>query len=74
MLELTEAESAPWTAVEATSRWWARKKVFETIISGLETRLGRQAPPREDYDEVAEREAGLRAAMDSLDPGTAVSQ
>jgi len=31
MLELTESEFAPWTIVEATSKWYARKKIFETI-------------------------------------------
>ena len=33
MLELTESEYAPWTIVEATSKWYARQKVFETIIA-----------------------------------------
>ena len=46
MLELTECEYAPWTIVEATSRWWARKKMLETVIDALEHRLGRAAPPR----------------------------
>ena len=40
MLELTESEYAPWTIVEATSKWHARKKVFETIITAMEKRLG----------------------------------
>lgn len=39
MLERTESEWAPWTIVEATDRWWARKKVFDTVIANLETRL-----------------------------------
>ena len=47
MLELTESEYAPWTIVEATSKWYARKKVFETIISAMEKRLGAKAPPRD---------------------------
>ena len=46
MLELTESEYAPWTIVEATSKWHARKKVFETIIAAMEKRLGANAPPR----------------------------
>ena len=46
MLELTESEYAPWTIVEATSKWYARKKVFETIIAAMEKRLGANAPPR----------------------------
>ena len=40
MLELTESEFAPWTIVEATSKWYARKKIFETIVSVMEKRLG----------------------------------
>ncbi len=40
MLELTETEWAPWTIVEATDRRHARAKVFATIISALERRLG----------------------------------
>ena len=44
MLELTESEYAPWTIVEAKSKWHARRKVFETIIATLEKRLGRQGP------------------------------
>lgn len=39
MLERTETEWGPWTIVEATSRWWARVKIFNTIINALTTRL-----------------------------------
>ena len=67
MLELTETEYAPWAIVEGTSRWWARKRVFETIIRSLERRLGPSAPPPGASEEAAMREADLRAAMDSLD-------
>ena len=42
MLELTESEYAPWTIVEATSKSYTRKKVFETIISAVEKTPGRQ--------------------------------
>ena len=70
MLELTEAEYARWTIVEATSRWWARKKIFATIIGALEQRLGRAAPPYDSAEDIAEREADLRAAMESLDTST----
>ncbi len=45
MLELTEGEFAPWTIVEAASRWHARVKVFQTIIRALEEALGDKAPP-----------------------------
>ena len=40
MLELTESEFAPWTIVEATSKWFARKRIFDTIVAALEKRLG----------------------------------
>ena len=45
MLEWTDSEYGPWTAVEATSRWFARRKICETVIRVLETRLGKSAPP-----------------------------
>ncbi|MBE0659158.1 MAG: hypothetical protein IH602_15795 [Bryobacteraceae bacterium] len=45
MLEMTESSFAPWTIIEATSKWWARKKVFEVAISALEYALGDKAPP-----------------------------
>lgn len=68
MFELTESEYAPWTIVEATSKWYARKKVFDTIINAMETRLGATAPPRTEAAE-AMRDADLRAAMESLSAG-----
>jgi polyphosphate kinase 2 (PPK2 family) len=45
MLEMTESGFAPWTIVEATSKYYARKKVFETTIQALEHALGDKAPP-----------------------------
>jgi polyphosphate kinase 2 (PPK2 family) len=66
MLERTESEFAPWTIVEATSKWHARKKIFETVIAALEKRLGRSAPARAEIPEVAARDAELRAAMESF--------
>jgi polyphosphate kinase 2 (PPK2 family) len=69
MLELTESEFAPWTIVEATSKWHARQKVFETIIAGMEARLGADAPPRREPSNSVLKDADLRAAMDSLGEG-----
>jgi polyphosphate kinase 2 (PPK2 family) len=66
MLEQTESEFAPWTIVEATSKWYGRKKVFETIVAALETRLGPNAPPRVETPERAAKDAELREAADSL--------
>jgi polyphosphate kinase 2 (PPK2 family) len=68
MLELTESEYAPWTIVEATSKWYARQKVFETIIAGMEMRLGANAPPR-TAAEGSSKDADLREAMESLSKG-----
>ena len=66
MLELTESEFAPWTIVEATSKWHTRRKVFETIISALEKRLGDKVPSPSASQADAKRDAELRAAMESL--------
>ena len=66
MLELTESEFAPWTIVEATSKWHARRKVFDTIIAAMEKRLGANAPPMAAAKDATLKDADLRAAMDSL--------
>lgn len=51
MFARTESEYGPWTIVEATARWYARRKIFETVIRALEMRLGAKAPPaRPDRD------------------------
>ncbi len=68
-LELTESEFAPWTIVEATSKWYARRKVFETIIGAMEKRLGADAPPRSELPSATLKDADLRAAMESLSKG-----
>lgn len=50
MFERTDSEFAPWTIVEATSRWYARRKIFQTTIAALEKRLGTKAPPLRESD------------------------
>jgi polyphosphate kinase 2 (PPK2 family) len=65
MLALTSSAFAPWTIVEATSKWHARRKVFESIISALEVRLGDKAPPIVK----ATDDADLRAAMEVAGAG-----
>jgi len=45
MLERTETEWAPWTIVEATDRYWARAKIFETITHRLEEALQKRGKP-----------------------------
>jgi polyphosphate kinase 2 (PPK2 family) len=72
VLELTDSDASPWTIVEATSRWYARIKVFETIIAALEARMGGAAPPPSQDDEDARKDADLRSAMSTLEPEEAV--
>ena len=67
MLELTESEFAPWIIVEATSKWYARRKIFETLIAAMEHRLGTNAPPRIAVPRDAAKDAELRAAMESFE-------
>jgi len=66
MLELTDSEFAPWTIVEAASKWHTRRKVFETIISSLRKRLGDKAPDHTASSAELSKDAELRAAMESL--------
>jgi len=66
MLELTESEYAPWTIVEATSKWFARRRIFETIVAAMEKGLGPNAPPRTEIPAAVARDAELREAMESL--------
>ncbi len=56
MFERTEAEWAPWTIVEATDRWFARRKIFDTLIRALEERLGDKAPPYRKMKAAARRQ------------------
>lgn len=67
MLEITDTEYGPWTIVEATSKWHARRKVFDTMIAAIESRLGSSAPPRNET--VEENDVELREAMDALSAG-----
>jgi polyphosphate kinase 2 (PPK2 family) len=73
MLEQTDTEWGPWTIVEATDRWYPRKKVLETIIARLEDRLGPDAPPvePEDWqpDEDDAIDADVRQAMAEAESG-----
>jgi polyphosphate kinase 2 (PPK2 family) len=69
MLELTDSEYGPWTIVEATSRWYARKKIFDTLIRALETRLGDAAPAR--LTAAGKRDSQLRQAMDAAETAVA---
>jgi len=69
MFEQTETESGPWTVVEATSKWYARRKVFETMISALEHRLGKLAPPERKGKKQDKDDAELREAMAAAEKG-----
>ena len=66
MLALTDTEYGPWTIVEATSKWYARRKLFDTIIAAMEKRLGANAPPRSTSAADASKDADLREVMESL--------
>jgi polyphosphate kinase 2 (PPK2 family) len=66
MLELTDSEFAPWTIVEATSKWHTRRRIFETIIATLQKRLGDKAPLPEASHTDASKDAQLREAMETL--------
>jgi polyphosphate kinase 2 (PPK2 family) len=52
MLERTDTEWGVWTTVEATNKRYTQIKVYETIVEGLEKRLGtryvREASPEEE--------------------------
>jgi hypothetical protein len=66
MLERTETEWGPWTIVEATNRWWARVKIFNTIIDALSARLDAigkmtEVLTGEDDDHVEEVELAAEA-------------
>jgi AMP-polyphosphate phosphotransferase len=67
MLEMTDSDYAPWTIVEATSKWHTRRRVFETIIATLEKRLGANAPSRAAASTDRSKDTQLRQAMESLD-------
>ncbi len=69
MLEMTDSNFAPWTIVEATSRWHARRKVFETVIRALETKLGDARLPRAAPAGARRRDADLRKAMTAATGG-----
>jgi polyphosphate kinase 2 (PPK2 family) len=76
VLERTETEWGPWTIVEATSRWWARVKVFSTIINALdeglkEAGVAAEALEGEDEDfvEEVELEAESETELDEPEEG-----
>ena len=67
MLEMTDSDYAPWTIVEATSKWHTRRRVFETITATLENRLGEKAPAHPATAKNRSKDAQLRQVMESLD-------
>jgi polyphosphate kinase 2 (PPK2 family) len=69
MLEQTDTEYAPWTIVEATSKWYARQKIFDTVIAALEKRLGPDAPAESASAKPGSADADLRAAMEAAGEG-----
>ncbi|HEU0139956.1 MAG TPA: polyphosphate kinase 2 family protein [Bryobacteraceae bacterium] len=69
MIATTDSEYAPWTIVEATCWWYARSKVFKTLIAALEARLGAAAPATRADTSGADNE--LREAMERAETATA---
>lgn len=67
MLARTESEWAPWTIVEATDRWFARKKIFDTLIAALARRLGPLAPGMETSPEAERRDQAVRQAVEEAE-------
>ena len=59
--ERTESEWGPWTIVEATEKHFTWAKIFRTVVSSLEERLGwppLELPPEEEAEET-DLEAGI---------------
>jgi polyphosphate kinase 2 (PPK2 family) len=69
MLEFTNSGYAPWTIADATSKWYPRKLVFDTVIAAMEARLGPKAPPKTPAPAADSKDAELRQAMESMEGG-----
>lgn len=67
MLARTESEWAPWTIVEATDRWYARRKIFDTLIAALCRRLGPLAPGMESSPEAERKDQAVRRAVEEAE-------
>jgi polyphosphate kinase 2 (PPK2 family) len=69
--ERTETEWGPWTIVEATNRRFTTVKIYQTIISALEERLGWEPmvlpPEYEDGEPSAEDELEIDDENDEFD-------
>jgi polyphosphate kinase 2 (PPK2 family) len=67
--ERTETEWGPWTIVEATNRRFTTVKIYQTIISALEERLGWEPMvlPTESEAEAAEAEDEVETNDDELE-------
>jgi polyphosphate kinase 2 (PPK2 family) len=61
MFERTDTEWGSWTIVEATNRWYSRKRIYETLIETFEERLGDKVPPR-----YTDEERRIREAVDDI--------
>jgi polyphosphate kinase 2 (PPK2 family) len=64
MLAKTDTPHAPWTVVEATDARWARLKVFETLVSAMESALVRR---REAPAEVSRTQLAQEATQEERD-------
>ena len=65
MLERTDSKWGHWTLVPATSRWYARNLVLETVAARLEARLGDNRPTPEGADDSIADD--IRKAMEAAE-------
>ena len=65
--ERTETEWGPWTIVEATNRRFTTVKIYQTIISALEYRLGWEPMILPSEAEAAEAEDEAKTNDDELE-------
>jgi AMP-polyphosphate phosphotransferase len=71
----TDAPHAPWTILPANSNHYARIAAFETILSALESRLGRLVLPDNGH-EAALDDSGpaIRRGLDAMRTGTELTR
>lgn len=68
MLEQTDTEWGTWTVVEATNRRFTQVKVYQTVISALEQKLGisaQQLTVRENLEDEIDQDLTEAVEMDS---------
>ena len=64
ILQATETPFSPWNVVDATSKGFAQKNIFETLIHRLEDRLGSKAPLRSESAVQKRHDREIREAQE----------